>query len=206
MGLEPTPGPWQGPVLPLYYGRPNQQNSNTPAIRGQDPSVAESPMSSRIHPYPSRNFVWQPLNGPKAVESADLQYPGGLYNWGLPLPLGEFSGLFPVRVHASKPFTVFIKHGDLPVPVLPPPIFSELGAFPCGLCLGHSLNISMGVRVRKYQFNQYFARDEIILYYPLSCNEERQLARKRSEPPANHACKLRSLAFVRQMNIIRILE
>ena len=22
MGLEPTPGPWQGPVLPLYYDRP----------------------------------------------------------------------------------------------------------------------------------------------------------------------------------------
>ena len=25
MGLEPTPGPWQGPVLPLYYGRPEPQ-------------------------------------------------------------------------------------------------------------------------------------------------------------------------------------
>src|SRR6267143_449464 len=23
MGLEPTPGPWQGPVLPLYYDRPD---------------------------------------------------------------------------------------------------------------------------------------------------------------------------------------
>jgi hypothetical protein len=37
MGLEPTPGPWQGPVLPLYYGRPNQQNFNTPAFRRQEP-------------------------------------------------------------------------------------------------------------------------------------------------------------------------
>ena len=36
MGLEPTPGPWQGPVLPLYYGRPNLRNSNMPAIRRQD--------------------------------------------------------------------------------------------------------------------------------------------------------------------------
>ena len=37
MGLEPTPGPWQGPVLPLYYGRPNQQNFNTSAFRRQEP-------------------------------------------------------------------------------------------------------------------------------------------------------------------------
>jgi hypothetical protein len=41
MGLEPTPGPWQGPVLPLYYGRPNQQNSNTSGFRRQDPSGLE---------------------------------------------------------------------------------------------------------------------------------------------------------------------
>jgi hypothetical protein len=36
MGLEPTPGPWQGPVLPLYYGRPNQRNSNTSGYRRQE--------------------------------------------------------------------------------------------------------------------------------------------------------------------------
>ena len=41
MGLEPTPGPWQGPVLPLYYGRPNQRNFNTPAIRRQEPRGME---------------------------------------------------------------------------------------------------------------------------------------------------------------------
>jgi hypothetical protein len=36
MGLEPTPGPWQGPVLPLYYGRPNPRNSNTSGYRRQE--------------------------------------------------------------------------------------------------------------------------------------------------------------------------
>jgi hypothetical protein len=25
-GFEPVPGPWQGPVLPLYYDRPEQGN------------------------------------------------------------------------------------------------------------------------------------------------------------------------------------
>ena len=42
MGLEPTPGPWQGPVLPLYYGRPNHRNSNTPSFPRQDPSGNET--------------------------------------------------------------------------------------------------------------------------------------------------------------------
>ena len=37
MGLEPTPGPWQGPVLPLYYGRPKLQNFNTPTLPRQGP-------------------------------------------------------------------------------------------------------------------------------------------------------------------------
>ena len=41
MGLEPTPGPWQGPVLPLYYGRPNQRNSNTSSFWRQDPQSGE---------------------------------------------------------------------------------------------------------------------------------------------------------------------
>jgi hypothetical protein len=41
MGLEPTPGPWQGPVLPLYYGRPNQRNSNTLVFQRQDPGRIE---------------------------------------------------------------------------------------------------------------------------------------------------------------------
>ena len=36
MGLEPTPGPWQGPVLPLYYDRPEQENFITSPVRRQD--------------------------------------------------------------------------------------------------------------------------------------------------------------------------
>jgi hypothetical protein len=55
MGLEPTPGPWQGPVLPLYYGRPNQRNFNTSVFRRQEPrgmeihnDVAHAPMRSGL--------------------------------------------------------------------------------------------------------------------------------------------------------------
>src|SRR5712664_233121 len=106
--------------------------------------------------------------------SADLQYPRGLYDRRLSLPLSKFGGLVPVRIYASKPLPVLVKHSHLPVLVLPPPIFPKLSAFSCGFCFGHGLNISMTVRARKYQFGLYFARNRIILHYRVGCNEERQ--------------------------------
>ena len=84
------------------------------------------------------------------VESADLQYPRGLYDRRLSLPVGKPGGLLAVRVNAGKSLPVLVKHCDLPVPVLAPPIFPELGTFPCGFCLGHILNISMTGCIRKY--------------------------------------------------------
>src|ERR1700681_2717017 len=49
MGLEPTPGPWQGPVLPLYYDRPKQENSNMTALRRQDPAKLTEKYRVRSH-------------------------------------------------------------------------------------------------------------------------------------------------------------
>jgi hypothetical protein len=103
--------------------------------------------------------------------STDLQYSRGFYDRRFSLPLGKLGGFFPVRVHASKPLPVLVKHCDLPVFVFPPPILPELGAFPCGFGFGHGLNISMTLRARKYQLGQYFARNRIILYYRLRCND-----------------------------------
>jgi hypothetical protein len=172
MGLEPTPGPWQGPVLPLYYGRPNQRNFSTSALQRQDPSrmeigegLAHTPLEPGLRNKAS-------LRGRRTVGSADLQYPRGLHDWGLSLPLGEFGGLLPVRIHASKPLPVVVKHSHLPVLVLSPPVLPELSAFSCGFCFGHGMNISMTIRARKYQFGQYFARNRIILYYRVGCNGE----------------------------------
>jgi hypothetical protein len=113
------------------------------------------------------------LSAHKAVGSADLQYPRGLYDGRFSLPLGKFGSLFPVRIHASKPLPVLVKHSHLPVLVLSPPIFPKLGAFSCDFCFGHGLNISMMIRARKYQFGQYFARNRIILHYHVGCNDER---------------------------------
>ncbi len=175
MGLEPTPGPWQGPVLPLYYGRPNQRNSNTSAFRRQEPRGMEIDEDPTIHPRPQACPIRHPLRNRETVGSADLQYPRGLHDGGLPLPLGKFGGFFPVRIDASKSLPVLVKDSYLPVLVLAPPIFPKFGAFSCGFCFGHNLNISMAIRARKYQFNQYFARNLIILHYRVGCNAERQV-------------------------------
>ena len=61
--------------------------------------------------------------------SADLQDSSGFYDGRLTLPLGKFGGLFPVCIHAGKPFSVLVKHGHLPMLVFAPPIFSELYVF-----------------------------------------------------------------------------
>ncbi len=53
MGLEPTPGPWQGPVLPLYYDRSNHRNSSTTAIRRQVPIDGRREWSSEFITGPS---------------------------------------------------------------------------------------------------------------------------------------------------------
>jgi hypothetical protein len=95
-------------------------------------------------------MVWKLFTARKTMGSADLQDPRGLYDRGLSLPLSKFGGLLPVRVHAGKSLPVLVKHSHLPVLVLSPPIFSELGAFPCGFGFGHSWNISIATRTRKY--------------------------------------------------------
>ena len=100
--------------------------------------------------YTQAYTISYPLKARKAAGSADLQDPRGLYDRGLSLALGEPSGLFPVGIDTSKPLPVLVKHGDLPVFVLAPPVFPELGAFSCGFGFRHGLNISIAVRPRKY--------------------------------------------------------
>jgi hypothetical protein len=103
-----------------------------------------------IHLHPQACPVRHPLKVRRTAGSADLQDPRGLYDGRLPLPLGKFGGLFPVRIHACKPLSVLVKHSHLPVLVFPPPIFPKLGAFSCGFCFWHGVNISMAMRARKY--------------------------------------------------------
>jgi hypothetical protein len=154
MGLEPTPGPWQGPVLPLYYGRPDQRNSNTPAIQRQDTREGrfhQTSLDTPIRPaLPCRASVAKR----ETAESADLQDPRGLHYGGFSLPLSKLGSFLAVCVNTREPLPVLVKHGDLPVLVLPPAIFPEFGTFPCGFGFGHSLNISIAGSKRKYQLGQ----------------------------------------------------
>ena len=117
-GFEPVPGPWQGPVLPLYYGRPNQRNFNTPSIHDKIPRAWKSRTMARIHHGPRPSQARSLFRTCNAMGSADLQYPRSFYDRGFSLALRKFGGLFPVRIHTSKPLPVFIKHCDLPVFVL----------------------------------------------------------------------------------------
>ena len=57
MGLEPTPGPWQGPVLPLYYGRPKHENSSTSTLHRQ---VLAGTREKTDAPHPNSTRTGQP--------------------------------------------------------------------------------------------------------------------------------------------------
>src|ERR1700686_1491452 len=129
MGLEPTPGPWQGPVLPLYYDRPKHQNFSTTALRRQVSVTIKEAGQARKHKCRAGvRSVWE--SGPGCPRgSPDLQHPGCLNDRRLPLPLGEFGGLSSVGVHASEPFAVLVKDSYLPVLVLAALVFSKLCAF-----------------------------------------------------------------------------
>jgi hypothetical protein len=59
------------------------------------------------------------------AELADFDDSGHSYDWGLFLPLCKRSSLLMIRVHASKPLTVIVKQGYLPVMMLPPCVFPE---------------------------------------------------------------------------------
>ena len=61
---------------------------------------------------------------------ADFDDAGHFHDWGPFLPLCKVSGLLMIRVDASKPLTVLVKHSCLPVTVLPPSVFPEVCVFP----------------------------------------------------------------------------
>jgi hypothetical protein len=61
----------------------------------------------------------------KRAGLADFDDAGHFHDWGLFLPLCKVNGLLMIRIDASKPLTVLVKHNGLPVMVLPPSIFPE---------------------------------------------------------------------------------
>ena len=144
MGLEPTPGPWQGPVLPLYYDRPKQENSSTSALRRQVPIGSDGKEDAAFTKATSASVASRtrivniPMSAHPCVwRSPDLQHTRCLNNGRLPLPFGKFGGLCAVGIYAGKPLTVFVKNGNLPMFVFAPFVFPELRAFSCNFCFSH---------------------------------------------------------------------
>jgi hypothetical protein len=60
---------------------------------------------------------------------ADLKHARGFYDGRFPLPFSELGGFGTVCVYPSKFLTVFVKNRYLPVLVLAPSIFAQLGTF-----------------------------------------------------------------------------
>jgi hypothetical protein len=134
-GIEPVPGPWQGPVLPLYYDRSNSKTLARPRCVGKFGSISSMKFfdegigrKSEKHP------------GFCGVLSANLQHACRLHDGRLPLAFGKLVGLRAVRIYAGKPLTVFVKNSNLPVLVFAPFVFPEFCAFPTDLCLSHNNN------------------------------------------------------------------
>ena len=71
------------------------------------------------------------------MRSADLQYPRGLHDRGLSLPLGKFGRFGAVGINPAEALAVLVEYGDLPVFVLAAFIFAQLGMFACGFRFGH---------------------------------------------------------------------
>ena len=71
-----------------------------------------------------------------------MQDAGHFHDGRLFLPLRKSSGLLLIHVGASEPLSVLVKHNDLPVMVLSPPVFLEIRMLPdCHLKEYITLNI-----------------------------------------------------------------
>src|SRR6266699_3398495 len=131
MGLEPTPGPWQGPVLPLYYDRPGTTKLYHDALA----ATRSYPIGvQRIVRRPQEEtHPWRPqlrtAGNPVLCCLAGLKHARCLNDGRLPLPLSKLGSLGMVRVNTAKFLAVFVKNRNLPVFVLSPSVLPQLGAF-----------------------------------------------------------------------------
>ena len=117
-GIEPSPRPWQGRVLPLYESRENGLT-----FIAWRPNADKFSRSASKSEFP-RSRSPKALNAPSVqtrLRAADLVYfqdSGGLHHGRFSLPLGEPGGAIAVDIDARELFTVFVINRDLPMAVL----------------------------------------------------------------------------------------
>src|SRR5271168_1713010 len=97
MGIEPTPIPWQGIVLPLNYGR---------FALPEEGSTFIAWLSPRVQAAPAR-----------APRSIDFHDPRAPHHGRFFLARGKSFRFSPVNVNAGKLLAVAVEHGHLPVVV-----------------------------------------------------------------------------------------
>ena len=129
MGLEPTPGPWQGPVLPLYYDRP-ETGKLYHVIRAATRSY-RARKAHLIHciKRASCDALSRIARNSALFDLADLKHARSFYDGRFPLPFSELGGFSTVCINTSKFLSVLVKNCYLPVLVLASFVFAELGAF-----------------------------------------------------------------------------
>src|SRR5665213_3177473 len=78
-----------------------------------------------------------PICSTELACSADLQYPRGLHDGRLSLPLSKLRCLIFIGVDAGESFPIFVKHRDLKVSVFTSSVLPQLGAFLYRFCFRH---------------------------------------------------------------------
>jgi hypothetical protein len=141
-GLEPPPGAWQAPVLPLYYGRPVFGIYSTPpktrqarrqvADNAQDETPvtrtrtgAGSPNAPRDSPLPGQGHSTNNLQ----LNLAYQDNARGLHDGRPFLPVRKSRSFGPVGVHTGELLAIAIVHGYLPVAVFATLIIAKSAAF-----------------------------------------------------------------------------
>jgi hypothetical protein len=126
-GIEPSPPPWQGGVLPLYESRMR-------SILAVHLFIACSITASKST---------REIRG--CLRSIDLDNAGALDDRRFFLPLGEMLGALAVDINPCEFFTVVVVDSHLPMAVLSPAVLVESGGIPSFL-LAHDNFAPIGVR------------------------------------------------------------
>jgi hypothetical protein len=157
-GIEPSPRPWQGRVLPLYESRVREQLRDVLNFYSMPPACEQGPARSgflrdgtHIPLRPSAR-----LSGP----TARLIYfhdASGFDDRRLLLALRKSRCPVAINIDARKLLAIAVIDGHLPMPVLAPFVAVESAAF-LRLLLFHdgfplsALTIASSGRPRKYLF------------------------------------------------------
>jgi hypothetical protein len=157
-GIEPSPRPWQGRVLPLYESRVRKlfrdvlNFYSTPPACEQGPARSGSPYARTHAPRAD-----QPAFAVRLARLIDFHDPSGFNDRRLLLALCKPRGALAINVHTGKFLAIAVIDGYLPMPVLASLVAVESAAlFPLllfhdGVPLGGSTIASSGWP-RKYLF------------------------------------------------------